>query len=373
MHVSLSGQFPHTRPLEIRSGQLRPAITTMAQDADGLLWLGSDIGLLRTDGERVEVILRNDQGIVTALHAESDHVFVALDNGMILRCGSMRCDTLLSGDRSLVQRVNAMMTDTMGRLWIGTHGKGIAIHDPGTGGITYVQGLRDDHVNDLALLPDGRMIAATDQGLALCKNGAVERSFGEAEGSPDNLTICVTVNEEGMIWAGTDRSGAFRWDLHMDVIEVLDSMWNEGEISTIAVQGEVVWMGTRSGALFVEEPGRNGSYASQPHLDHANEIHDLLIDKDGAVWWCNGTDILHSADGAILFVPEHEGVDLRNVTALCSDPTGRIWFATPNGLYHHAAAFAGHQQLTTVPVQFDQRTPVVSLASTWEGTIWAAT
>lgn len=367
-------QFPHTTRLEIRSGQHRPAITGMVQVPDGSLWLGSDIGLLRTDGDRVEVMVRLEEHGITAMLADSDQVFVAIDDGTILRCNALACDTLIEGSEAPDAAVNAMVTDADGRLWLATHGAGIAILD----GIDpvrlrFVEGLRDEHVNDLALLPDGIIVAATDQGLAMCEGARVIRPFGEAEGAPDNLTFCVATNDQGMIWAGTDRSGAYKWDPTTGRLQVLDPEWDQGVVKTIVVQDEVVWLGTDDGTVLVEEPGRGGNYASTPEPGRTDGVQDMQVDRDGAVWWCNATENLYRADAAILFVAKHEGVDLRNASAVCSDPTGRIWFATQEGVFHHAAAFAGHQQLTKVNVVIDRRTPIVSMAAAPDGSIWAGT
>ena len=365
-------QFPHTRTLEIRSGQEKPSIHHIVQDADGSLWLGTDIGLLRTDGERVEPILRSENATITALSTASADVLIAMDDGTILRCAMDRCDTLLFDQRLRDRRVNDILADSAGRVWIGTHGNGIFIFDRERGTLSQVKGLRDGHVNGLSLLADGRVVAATDQGLALCEDSTVLRSLGEQEGVPDNLTLCVTSTGTGTIWAGTDRSGAFSWDPRSGDISLLDSSWTKGKITSIVEDDGTVWSGTGEGSISVHEPSPGGSYSHDGNM-HRAVIHDMLVDRNGAVWWCNGTDELFRSDPAILFIPEHEGIDLRNARALCSDGKNRIWFATERGLFHHPVGFAGHQQMTRVPLELDEKKPIVSLEAAQDGTIWAGT
>ncbi|HRH71338.1 MAG TPA: histidine kinase, partial [Flavobacteriales bacterium] len=104
----------------------------------------------------------------------------------------------------------------------------------------------------------------------------------------------------------------------------------------------------------------------------ASGTFGLFVDREGAAWWCDGSDRLYRADPSILFVPEHEGLDLRAITALCTDSADRIWFATAKGVFRHAAAFSEELHVTRIPLDLDPRTPIVSLCATADGTVWAA-
>ncbi|MCB0778358.1 MAG: hypothetical protein KDC03_02240, partial [Flavobacteriales bacterium] len=66
-------------------------------------------------------------------------------------------------------------------------------------------------------------------------------------------------------------------------------------------------------------------------------------------------------------------MDLTRITALCGDREGRIWFATPEGVFNHRAAFADDLTLTRTTITVDETTPVVSLAVDTHGQLWAAT
>lgn len=375
--LGVLAQYPFTRTLEVRTGQQRPAITTVTQDALGLLWVGSDLGLFRTDGENVDLILRTEGTAVNALLRDGDAVLAALGNGHVVRCTALGIDTLLSD--TLVQRapVRAMVRDAAGRLWLATYGAGVWVKEGDrVQWITSANGLPDDHVNDLAVLPDGRVVAATDQGLAVCGHRGVAEVFGEAHGAPDNLVLAVAVDSDGNIWAGTDRKGAFRWRPGTDsTAQVLDPQWADGPVVSIAVQDERVWLGTRAHGVVLHDLGpKGGGYRHPAPADgRANAALDLLADAEGAVWWADGSERLHRADPAVLVVPEHEGVDLRHVTALCADADDRIWFATPQGLFAHPAAFSERSFITRTALPLPPNTAIVSLAATDAGTVYAAT
>ncbi len=372
-------QFPQTRIQEVRIGQQRPLIERIAQDAQGLVWMGSDRGLFRTDGEQVELILRTEPASVTALARMDDAMVAALSDGRLVRCDSRGCDTLFRDPDLAATPVRHMVHVSGGPLHLGTYGAGVWSLDKDVlTRVTEDGGLPDDHVNGMCLLDDGRLVVATDQGLALLHAGRVTTVFGEAEGAPDNLVMSVATDGTA-VWAGTDRHGPFRWrpDADRDALHIPLPAWDHGAVVAIAVSGGQTWLGTdRQGLLLFEMSA--GADAPMPLLRRDPEVagrtvHDLFVDRDGAAWWCMGADRIHRADPSVLEMPVHEGIDLRGVTALAIDGKDRIWFATRDGLYHHPAAFAEGHTVTRVPLAVDARKPIVSMSVAANGTLWAAT
>ena len=92
----LWAQYPLVRTITAMDGQQGVHATCLAQDAQGLIWLGSDRGLFRTDGDRTDPILRTDGDPVLAVCGTGDGVLTALSSGVVLRCDGGGCDTLWS-------------------------------------------------------------------------------------------------------------------------------------------------------------------------------------------------------------------------------------------------------------------------------------
>ncbi|MBK9177143.1 MAG: histidine kinase [Flavobacteriales bacterium] len=372
--TSAVAQYPLVRTIEVRPGQQRPRIHAIAQDARGLIWAASDMGLLRTDGEAVEVMGRWEDGRIQALTADGASVVAVTAGGVLVRCGELGCDTLLRDSALVGARVSAMAVDGEGRLHIGTYGQGLFMFSNQL--LTHwntMSGLPDDHVNDVDLLPNGSVVVATDQGLALCDGERIGEVLGEAQGAPDNLVLCVAVDADGAVWAGTDRGGVFRWlPGSAAPPEPIVQPWKFGAIRQLALAGGMVWAATEEdGPVVIDRALEHGTY--RENWRGRAEVLGLLRDADGAVWWCDGSEVLHRADPAILFVPEHEGLDLRGITALCADEQQRIWFATAQGIYEHVAWFSEERKVKRLPIRIDSRKPVVSLATSADGTLWAAT
>src|SRR5882672_9078307 len=79
-------QYPFTRTFEIKAGQERPSISSMAQDGMGLLWVASDLGLMRTDGERTDLVYTCAPAEISAMLGTDDGVITVLSTGQVVRC-----------------------------------------------------------------------------------------------------------------------------------------------------------------------------------------------------------------------------------------------------------------------------------------------
>ncbi|MEO5584015.1 MAG: histidine kinase, partial [Flavobacteriales bacterium] len=305
-----------------------------------------------------------------------DGVIVAVEKGDILWFhGSVR-DTLFSDRTWLRARISAMVVGANDVIYAATYGAGVSVlSNSGRGRLWTGNGLPDDHVNDICILPDGAVAVATDQGVAKCKDGKVIKVFSEAQGAPDNLILAVASAEDGRIWAGTDKGGAFLWDPAQEKDTTLVVIGSEyGRVRGILVRQGLLWVATatRGPVLYDVETG-SGSYSPEPDAMYGvHPVLDFLEGRNGSVWWCDGTEHLHRADPSILVVPDHEGLDLTHISALCNDHEGNIWFATPRGVFRHDASFLGSGKVHRASIPTDPRKPVVSMDVAKDGTLWTA-
>ncbi|MBP8822838.1 MAG: histidine kinase [Flavobacteriales bacterium] len=371
-----AAQYPHTQVQEIRVGQRRTAITLLAQDKYGLIWAASDLGVLRLDGDRVDVMASSGGATIMAMAQRDNGMAVALSSGVVLHCAGTRVDTIYS-DRVLVRcPVRAMVVATNGTVHLGTYGAGIlSIERQRSHVLSTPQGLPDSHVNDLCLLQNGSLVAATDQGLALVRDRQVREVFGQRQAAPDNLVLSVAEAPGGGVWAGTDNGGAFLWTPgRKDITDAWSAEACGGAVRSIACQGALLWTaGSRPGATYFDRSlSRNGFAPSEKLLPGALPAMDLLCDPEGALWWCDGTGRLYRADPAVFFIPELAGMDISGINAL-RVTNDRSWFATVEGLFSCALGELASPLLEHATVPVDPQTPIVSLDLAPDGTIWAAT
>lgn len=127
-----NGQGLHFNYLSVNDGLSQHDVSSIIQDSEGYIWIGTYDGLNRFDGHRIENIF----------HLNED-------------------DNSLSSNR-----IQALFEDDYKRLWIGTDGYGLNYYDLQTGIIERVS-VPDNFkiINDISQNDKGEILAATAQGL----------------------------------------------------------------------------------------------------------------------------------------------------------------------------------------------------------------
>ena len=375
----LFSQYPLVRTMEVLDGQQGVNATCLAQDSQGLLWLGSDRGLFRTDGDRTDAVLRSEGDVVTAIGSAGDHVVAAFASGVIVRCNGLGCDTLWTDTTFRDSPVRSLVADANNGIWAGTYGSGTQVwRDGRVIRVNAIHGLTDDHVNAQCVLDQGRMALATDQGISIVGlDGVVRSRYGEKEGAPDNLVLSICTSADGRLWAGTDRGGVFSFDPDNmgSRAERLDTNWSNEPIAHLVRTPDRSWIGTAGRGMVVCDASSGLAYYRPSTSDQGvqSTIKGLLRDRDGAVWWCDGSSTLRRADPGVVVTPQHEGFDMHRITALAQGTSGRITFATRDGVFTHAVTFREAQRLERVRLPIDSTTQVVALHTDRRGQLWAGT
>lgn len=374
-----AAQYPLVRTISIRDGQRPVNALTIAQDRSGSMWVGSERGLFRTDGDRTDAILRLERGAITALHASGGSVHAALSSGLVLRCDGRGCDTIRADTALITSPVRALVVNSDGSLWVGTYGNGVHVHGPaGDLHLGAAQGLSDDHVNAMCLLDGGTVAIATDQGVTIADGrGRVLRTFSQADGAPDNLVLSLALEDTGRLWCGTDKGGVFSFDPRRpDVsIRLLPYAGAMPPVTQLVLAERMVWAGTEGQGTLVADirDGQAFFFAYTVEQGAGTRISAMLRDQDGAVWWADGSPNLRRADGHVLVTTVHEGVDLRGISAITRLDDRRIAFAQDGTVYIHACAFSDAESLVQVHLPVGRNTAVVALHADAHGDLWAGT
>ncbi len=311
------------------SGLSHPRVWDVAEDRDGRIWVATDDGLNRIDGD----------GSVRVYRYDSDEP-----------------DGLASNV------VRTLLVDSGGTLWVGSFG-GLNVVDAGsdrlrrfaTGG-PGSEALKGANVAALHEDSDGVLwagLGATLARIAPARDAVTlfPRTKGEAD-EPANLITDIVTDGRGNLWISTDgdgiqrlRPGANRFD-RFDHEPADPGSIGDGFVNAAYRDAaDVLWFGTASGGVSKLNPAIEAfahyrrNLADRDSLP-SNVVWSLFEDTDGSVWVATeaGLARLDSTTGRYRQVratpPAGGNEDTSNLFYYVHrDKAGRLWAGTGEGLY----------------------------------------
>jgi len=313
---------PQFRQYSVDNGLANSALTALAQDRDGFLWIGSQNGLMRFDGYRFRTYQHDPQ-----------------DAGSI--------------PSNFVQ---SLFADAAGYLWVGTANAGLTRYDPHTGRfVTYpVGGLHGTRTADVeAIIDDGKgsLWVGTDGGLdhlAVRTGEVTHYDSPRGESLAHDFVLGLHRESTGSLLVG-DRVGLMRFYPDTGRFEYLSITDASGRVVAAGVRAFAedsahrLWFGTtRAGVGLFDARG----VAGLPRL--TGEAATVLA-RQSVRGFVTGPDgrLLAATYGAGLFVLDPATLGVRQIchsdadaTSLSSDQaygllrdrSGLLWVATEQGL-----------------------------------------
>ena len=317
--------------LTTANGLPQSTVMTTLQDSRGFIWLGTQDGLIRYDGDQLiryaytPGARRGLPGnyIYQIAEDQSHDLWVAIKDAGLARWNHATDDfTVYRHDprnpASLASdAVHAVLVDSRNRVWIGMSDGGVDVLDPRTGRLRHWR--HDPHAPDSLL--DDRVFT-----LALARG---------AGGAMDG------------VWVGT-ASGLDRCDATSNrCVHVLRAMPGRQpvggyEVSSVLDDGSgELWVGTDGGLRRLERSGRVVQAfhhdARRPDSLSSDDVRALLEDRAGHLWvgTADGLNLLDRHTGTFSHY-RHEPSDadsLRDsfILSLYEDDTGLVWIGTLAG------------------------------------------
>ena len=287
-------------------------ITTLAQDARGLIWIGTEHGLVRYDGYRFHKFT----------HKAAD-------------------PSSLAGDY-----VTSLLASKDGRLWVGTASDGISVFDPTTEHFEHFR--HDEKVPSSlsggkisALVDDGRggLWIATDQGLDHLAAGG--RAFVHFRHSADPQSLLndkvrsLLLDKTGRLWVG-GSSGLQRLSQDRKNFETV--VVDKNVQSLFQAKDGKLWLGTYEHGAAWLIPGEASSKVNWLPLAQLSTpwVVGIAQVKTDQIWLATfggGIIIVAAGDGQVLQTLRHDpalagSLALDNLKTLLSDRAGWLWVGT---------------------------------------------
>jgi PAS domain S-box-containing protein len=304
---------------------------------DGTVWVGTWSGLASWDGSKLTVYPELAQMAVTDLLEGRDGTVwagAAAPEGKGALCeirrGRTTCD---ADDRRFGKTVWSLAEDSSGTLWVGAD-RGLWRWRPGPPRRFELP----DSVSDLVTFADELLVGIRGRGLLRLSGEKLEpypiRSADEsARQIPDSIVGSNKIlrDREGGLWIGTTGNG-------------LHHVTNGRAESFSAATG---LSGDITCSLFEDREG-NIWFASEKGLDRFRKLSvstlwhkkgpgseitkSVLATADGSTWVAASERFSRWRDGRFRDYTNEPGLPDAQGQALFQDPRGRIWLSTQNGL-----------------------------------------
>jgi ligand-binding sensor domain-containing protein/signal transduction histidine kinase len=324
--------------------------SAFAQDKTGMIWIGTQDGLVRWDGYRSRVFRNDPQdplslpgNYVTCLTVDNEGtLFVVTSSGVIVRFDPLeeKFRPLPAVTTATGSIRNAFISDGKQGLWVG-NSNGLSYFNPQTQ-LWELAGLpKGTKVWSLLLAQDGTLWVGTEDGLLHYNPNT--SSFAAIDGVADKSASAVRAlfqSGKGEIWFGKNDGAVGVVDISGRV-RFIDPPQTAATVKNItALKPGVLSIATNTAGLnFVDElsgkviqtirydPGR-------PTGIGGSVIFDDFLDRAGGLWIAHehGADYLApGTDSFLSLLPSDRDATAfsgKNVTALASRSDGSLWIAT---------------------------------------------
>ncbi|GEM_PF-2457186 len=344
-------KFEH---LSLQEGLSHASVYALYQDNQGFIWIGTQDGLNRFDGQNFVKYRHEPQNTATLSH----------------------------------NSVYALSEDQQGFLWIGT-GNGLNRFDHKLETFTrYLVNAAPNGLSDAAvwsIQPDqqegGLWIGTTNGGLNHLQLASGTFSHYRHSAQPGSLSSDsvwpLHQDSRGNLWVGTDGRGLNR--LLADRHSFKQYLPEQNVTSLHEDKQQVLWVGTMDGLFYYDAVA---DHFIRYRLDSLAKIWSITSDTEGYLWV--GTD----GQGLYRIQPKSNEwwiyrADAKNpaslsndaVLSLLTDRAGSIWIGTDKGLDRIDPDYAQFQHYTHQPDTDNSlaNNNVLSLLSTYDGELWVGT
>ncbi|MEL7023029.1 MAG: EAL domain-containing protein [Pseudomonadota bacterium] len=335
-------------------------------DTKGVQWVATNRGLYRLDPENNESLVYSteaepslrlpDDSVVSIAHSVDGTTWVGMIEGGVIQIG----------DRDTAKRYSA----------------GAKVGD-----------LPSNYVRDLLEDSDGRLWAATTEGLALFD--ARSEQFITYRADTNNTaslgndhTLALHQDDTGMLWVGTRNGGASNWNPRSWALGHARYGTLDGSmITSFATVPSGLWIGTMGRGLFYKAADTSPLTSLDDVFDQKIGIANamsMLVDNSGLLWVGTMTAGVYVLDLEQRTVSNYRanaedaqpGLRSNGIMSIMQHPDGRVWVGTFGGgisiIDHSAGKVQAFSELSdTGKVLASAR--VTALSSSPSGDAWIAT
>jgi len=348
------------------------SVYAIAQAADGYLWIGTENGLARFDGQRFVAYGGAAPGVfrsrfVGALAAGRDGtLWIGTERGLLRKRGEEITRDGSPGGLAADAAVSALAEDAAGDLWIGTR-SGLLRRSAASGKVSRV-GLAGTRVPRLLAGEAGEVWIGTEaRGPWRYRAGKLTPIGADPRLSQQTVTGLVRDQDGSILVFTAGAAGRFQ---DGDVATAVPGGAPEvKDVEAAEAAGGSLWLGTTDRGV-VQVAGGKSWFAGPDHPLASARINRIVVAADRTVWFgTSGDGLRQLVEKSCRTYTRGDGLASDTATSVLAEGDGTVWVGTYAGLTRmtrrfDGASFAGGELAGTT---------VWSLLRDREGTLWAGT
>lgn len=346
-------QFRH---YNIENGVSSNNISAILQDSKGYIWLGTDNGLSRFDGNQFTFYQKNNK-LYANLHASSinticetkvNELWLGTENGVYIYNPIKDAFTAFSSQTNehtcITSWVTHIIQDKEENIWIATHNQGIFQYNISTHKLTQYE-IPQNNNTAIRILNDKQNNIWVSGPYRLCRLNKVNNTFEvfSIQGETDDIySMALWEDANNYLWIGTWEKGL--WKLNPQTHEVQKFLVSDKGKgirhihSLLEYSPETFFIGSDEG-LTVFNPITQQSFLYNQYGEGNESLSDkfiypILKDREGGVWigtYYNGVNYLPPYCGQFQGYSGSDNFPFFNgqiISRFCEGGNGEIWIAS---------------------------------------------
>lgn len=342
---------------------------------NGTLWLTGATGLYKVENGLLEQVISNDgsylAGITSIAEDKDEALWLGTNNGVVKwHAGGWQHYNKKNGltDNEILN----LVCDNEGNIWMATDGQGLYRYS-GTqfSGLDEVSGLASAQVMAIARSrTDSLFVGTYDAGLYVLAQGKVSPLSFPSNPVPAITSLCYT--QEGILWIGTRGRGLWSYDngifrqyaaperdfpsnsVHSLYIDTFSRLWvgfangimvlEDNMFKPVATNTRPVYsfvsigydstLISTEGSLMMFHAGELKEFRTNSIID-SYAIQCFLM-RDGKLWMGSNDNGLMGYDmrtGAVVVINKSNGLQSDFIYNITTDVAGNIWVGTGFGIH----------------------------------------
>ncbi len=297
-YADKEGRFRQLENIPLNSG-----IGTMTEDWEGNIWFTSTRqGVMKIAANRFLDLTERvglEPKVINSVCKHNGYLYIGTETGLQIvdKAYNSVSNDLINHIGNA--RIRCISGDSDGNLWISTYTGDLGLvcysQDREIKDYTVSDGLPDDKVRCTTQAPGGEILVATNGGLAVIKDGRVDRIIDEKKGMKNTMILTAEATADGRYYLGTDGDGIYV----LDGNKMTHLSRKDGLTSDVVMrikedrERDVLWIVTSNSIEYFKD-GHVEKIEGFPYTNN----YDIYFDNAGNAWVLasNGIYVVNASD-----------------------------------------------------------------------------